>query len=381
MGSDVDMYFGESSGSNYLQFTADANFGNGTDMSEYMTFVKNSETGYVTLRYNGLNIFQTTANGVNVTSTYNYYLNGSKYNLDESTAGQTKLEWDADDIYGVTRAAISAYVAANAGGSPGGTGNEIQYRYDATTFGAVSQWQNYSGHLWGAEDACIYFGDSKEFAIYHNYTYSTLNFSSKTSSLRLEIDDAYDQIGLVGTTGYWIATFHDDLITLEEQTEIKADLNIYNVSNLKASIDNTNGDLWTAGYVDADGPFTTDSYIHAASYIHTHSYVDVGVIAKPDAPAANECRIYFKSNTMYYQNSSGTEYQVSVEPPAAPPPVPYSAIEQLEFGVTTTEYAIEYNEDYTQSRKVKKTYSGGVLTKKVPQEWKKLNAIQKLLIK
>jgi NADH:ubiquinone oxidoreductase subunit F (NADH-binding) len=49
-----------------------------------------------------------------------------------------------------------------------------------------------------------------------------------------------------------------------------------------------------------------------------------------------------------------------------------SKMDEPEFGITTTEFAVEYNETYTQYRKVKKVYSGGILTEKIPGEWKQL---------
>jgi hypothetical protein len=115
-GSDLKIYH-DGTANQIQSIASDLLIGNSSTTSEFMRLYYNGGSGYVSLRYDGSEVFTTTSTGVNLASGKNYYLNGSKYNLDAATAGTTKATWDADDVLGVTRAAISGYVAANNAGS------------------------------------------------------------------------------------------------------------------------------------------------------------------------------------------------------------------------------------------------------------------------
>lgn len=60
--------------------------------------------------------FNTNATGFNIPTGKKYQINGTNILRTPSTAGTSKSTWDADSVLGASRAAISAYVAANSAG-------------------------------------------------------------------------------------------------------------------------------------------------------------------------------------------------------------------------------------------------------------------------
>ena len=193
--------------------------GNGSDVNEFIKLMYGSGNGYVELKYNGSTVLSTygsgaTAYGVNAGGS-GYYWGGSKLLTKTSDAGTTKSVWDADDNYGVSRAAISAYVAANSGSgstSPGGSNTQIQYN-NAGAFGGTS------GLTWdgtnmvfddnkvsafgtaGASDSKILWNGTSLFIASSNYHYLTdiagnTLFNTNSTGVNIPADKTYQMGGV-----------------------------------------------------------------------------------------------------------------------------------------------------------------------------------------
>ncbi len=351
-GSDLKIYHDGTS--NQIQTVGvDMLFGNGSSSGEYMRFYNDGGTGYVSLRQNSNEVLRTTSTGVNVPSSCNYYLNGSKYNLDETTAGTTKATWDADDTYGVTRAAIAGYVAANGGTTPGGSTTEIQYN-NAGAFGGVSGVKTDGTSLICGDNNVLYFGTDKDFGVH--YSYSTIPSIAMGGSgieyFGLSITDPVIVADYSGAAGA------DHYLQLGELGEAYINLNL------------TDGTCQTLN-------LSVSGYSTASTYLQAGSYVNAVTGFKYNGTSGVTVTKTVGSDQVVVQGGIITSWQAA----PAPPPVPRVQNPDESWGMNTTEYTTEYNEDYTQIRKVTKVYVGGNLEDKKVGEWKDLTKAQKKLIK
>jgi len=326
-GSDLKIYHDGTS--NQIQSVgADMEIGNGTTTSEYMRFYDNSGVGFVTLRYNGAEVLRTTTGGVSVYSGYNYYLGSSKYNLDASTAGTTPATWDGDDVYGVTRKAIKAYVAANSGGAPGGSSTEMQYNnagvFDGVSFLTVNE---ASSRITLNSDKTFYFGNS--------FVYDTGNslILCGYSSLHLGVwggSDILSGVSVFNSGGHGVAVLYYD--GAEKLTTTSTGVSVTGSTNS------------TTGF----------------SYNGTSGATVTKTVG---------------SDQVVVQGGIITSW-------ATPPLSPAPKLDHPEqTGISTTEHITEYSPDFRQIRLVTKVYIDGILTEKIPGQWKNLNHTQQKLIK
>jgi hypothetical protein len=351
-GSDMKIYHDGTS--NHIQSVGcDLLIGNSSTTSEFIRLYNNSGVGYVSLRYDGSEVFTTTSTGVNIASGKNYYLNGSKYNLDASTAGTTKATWDADDVLGASRAATSAYVAANSGGTPGGSTYDLQYKSGTSTFGGISSVSTDGTSLICKDGANLYIGTDKDFGI--GYFYSTVpeimmggsgidRFSLLISSTNILTADYSGAGGL------------DHYIQIGESGSAHLSLNL------------TDGTTTTLN-------LTVGGYSTATDYISAGTYINAATGYKFNGTSGATVTKTVGSDQVVVQGGIITSW-------ATPPLSPAPKLDQPEqTGISTTEHITEYSPDFRQIRLVTKVYTDGILTEKIPGQWKNLNHTQQKLIK
>jgi hypothetical protein len=121
IGTDADLQIYNSGTSTIFKAAGDMLFGNSSSASDAMRIFYNSGFAYVSCRFNGDETFYTGAGGLYMPAGQAIYLNSTPLLKRGTNAGTDPATWDADDLYGVTRKSIKAYVSANASGGSGVT--------------------------------------------------------------------------------------------------------------------------------------------------------------------------------------------------------------------------------------------------------------------
>jgi len=285
--------------------------------------------------------FNTNTSGLNVPTGKKFQINGTSILRTPSSAGTTKATWDADSVYGASRAAISAYVLANSGSLTDISSNIYLNATKKFYFGS-STGSTY-GHIMlnGGSPYMIDWETS-------NSAYKFLTLNNTSGEVRLMV---------TSSTGVGVSQTDATSQTINGDFYVRAD----GAGTYEFQVDNANGNTTVNGYVNAVG-----------------GYKDNGSVGVDGT---------FTTSTKTITVSGGIITGIADIPGPEPSPSPsgpsvdwQQIANDWQNGINCTERIIEYSPDWKQMRLVFKTYMKGILVEKNCGEWKRVGLLHKILI-